>query len=191
MRTSRRCLTLLTGSAGAGLVALTVTGGAHAAPDTTTAHAALSPAPQTLRLDGIGPLKLSMTRTAAVKTGWLSGRGTGCPLGGTPLPITYRLRGHAAPKGVTGTAQFEHGKLTVLTFSAGVRTTAGITVGASTTSQMVSAYKAKGFKAKASFSGTFGGTFVDVTKSGGAVIGAFAEKKVISELALPGVPVCE
>ncbi|MCW3039717.1 MAG: hypothetical protein JWM31_1622, partial [Solirubrobacterales bacterium] len=148
-------------------------------------------APQTLRLDGIGPLKLGMTRTAAVRTGWLSGRGTGCPLGGPPLPITYRLRGRAAPAGVTGTAQFEGGRLRVLSFSAGVRTAAGVTVGVTTPTQMVARYRARGFAAKASFSSTFQGTFVDVTRRGASVIGAFAEGKRVTSLALPAVPVCD
>ena len=54
-----------------------------------------SRAPTTLRLDGVGPLKLGMRVTAARQTGWLAGRRTGCPLGGPPLPVTYRLSGRA------------------------------------------------------------------------------------------------
>ncbi len=145
----------------------------------------------TLRLDGIGPLKLGMTRAAAVKTGWLSHRGTGCELGGPPLPITYRLRGAAAPKGLSGVAEFNGGKLTSLDFRKGVRTAAGVVVGTTTAAQMVSRYKARGFTAKATFSSLFGGTFVDVKKNGARVIGGFATGKVVTDLAIPGIQTCE
>jgi hypothetical protein len=145
----------------------------------------------TLRLDGIGPLKLGMSRTAAVKTGWLSNRGTGCELAGPPLPIAYQLKGAAAPKGLTGSAEFNGGKLTSLSFRKGVRTAAGVVVGTTTTAQMVSRYKAKGYKAKATFSSLFGGTFVDVTKNGKHVIGGFAPGKVVRDLAIPDIGTCE
>ncbi len=48
--------------------------------------------PTLLRLDGNGPLKLGLDRAAAVCTGWLTHRSSGCPLGGTP-PVTYGLSG--------------------------------------------------------------------------------------------------
>ena len=78
-----------------------------------------------VQLDGIGPLKLGMRVTAARQTGWLSERRTGCPLGGPPLPVTYRLSGRRAPAGVRGVAEFDRGRLTGLSFTRGVRTTAG------------------------------------------------------------------
>jgi hypothetical protein len=58
-----------------------------------------------LRLDGIGPLKLGMTRAAALKTGWLADRAPGCELA-SPRPITYRFTGPKAPGGLRGSAQF-------------------------------------------------------------------------------------
>ncbi|MCW3017569.1 MAG: hypothetical protein JWO02_4661 [Solirubrobacterales bacterium] len=145
----------------------------------------------TLRLDGIGPLKLGMSRAAAVKTGWLSNRGTGCPLGGPPLPISYRLKGAAAPKGVSGSAEFNGGKLTDLSFTKGVRTATGVVLGTTTTAQMVSMYRNAGYKAKSAYSDVFGGTFVDVSKASRRVIGGFGPGKIVTTLAIPGVSVCD
>ena len=161
-----------------------------------TALAAAAPAGAAttrLRLDGIGPLKLGMTRAAAVATGWLAHRGTGCPLGGTPLPITYRFSGPGAPSGLHGTAEFDGGRLRNLSFSGGVRTATGVTVGRTTTARMVARYRSAGFAASAAFVSTFGGTFVRVRRRpGGAdVIGGFARRRTVTTLAIPVVPVCE
>jgi hypothetical protein len=57
-----------------------------------------------LSFTGIGPLKLGMKLQAATGTGWLAHRGTGCPLGGKPYPITYTFTGRKAPHGIKGTA---------------------------------------------------------------------------------------
>jgi hypothetical protein len=171
----------------AAAVALVAPGGPASAATAPATAASVT----TLRLDGIGPLKLGMTRTAAVRTGWLSNRGTGCELAGPPLAITYRLDGAAAPAGLAGSAEFNGGKLTSLSFVKGVRTAAGVVVGTTTTAQMVSRYRAKGYRAKATFSPTFGATFVDVTKNGRHVIGGFATGKVVTDLAIPRIQVCE
>lgn len=145
----------------------------------------------TLRLDGIGPLRLGMTSTAATATGWLAHRGRGCPLGATP-PITYRVDGRRAPKGVRGSIEFADGHLTDMSFTAGVRTVAGVTVGSTTPSRMVARYRALGgFRASSSYVDTFGGTFVRVRRGGDDVLGAFADGPRISILAIPAVPVCE
>src|SRR4051794_32653470 len=92
----------------------------------------------TLRLGGIGPLELGMKRSAALATGWLGNRGTGCELGGDPLPITYRFTGPSAPRGLVGTAEFRRHRLRNLAFSRGVRTGRGVRVRVTTTSRMVS-----------------------------------------------------
>src|SRR5204863_1747575 len=55
-----------------------------------------------VRLDGIGQLKLGMSRMAALDTGWLGARSTGCTLGGKPYPIDYTLTGAKAPAGIKG-----------------------------------------------------------------------------------------
>ncbi|WP_354701960.1 hypothetical protein DSM112329_02305 [Paraconexibacter sp. AEG42_29] len=174
-------------AAGAGAGAL----GLAAAPAGGAQARAAGSAPTVLRLDGIGPLKLGMSRAAAVKTGWLSGRGTGCPLGGTPLPVTYALDGKGAPAPISGTAQFDGGKLTILTFSKGVRTGNGTAPGRTTTTQMAARYRTAGFKVRAERSELFGGTFVQASRGDVPVIGGFARGKVVQELALPSVPVCE
>jgi hypothetical protein len=154
------------------------------------ATAAGGPATTVLRLDGIGPLHLGMSRTAALGTGWLAGRGSGCPLGGTP-PITYRFTGPKAPKAIRGSAEFENGRLTTLSFTRGVRTSTGVSVGRTTTARMVARYRAAGFTASARFDGTFQGTFVRVRRHGRDVVGGFGEGRVVSIVAIPAVAVCE
>jgi hypothetical protein len=152
---------------------------------------AIGATPATLRLNGIGPLKLGMTRAAAVTTGWLADQGTGCELGGKPFPITYGLSRASAPNGIRGTAQFMHGRLQVISFSRGVRTSTGVSVGHTKTSKMVSAYRQAGFSASAKFDSTFGGTFVTVTRHGKDVISGFAKRGVVIELGIPFIPVCD
>lgn len=154
------------------------------------ANAAGGPATTVLRLDGIGPLRLGMTRTEAVATGWLAGRRSGCPLSGTP-PITYRFTGPKAPKAIKGSADFENGRLTTLSFTRGVRTSTGVTVARTTTARMVARYRAAGFTASARFDRTFQGTFVRVRRNGRDVVGGFGEGRVVSIVAIPAVPVCE
>jgi hypothetical protein len=154
------------------------------------ANAAGGPATTVLRLDGIGPLQLGMTRTAAVATGWLAGRSSGCPLGGTP-PITYRFTGAKAPNPIRGSAEFADGRLTTLSFTRGVRTSTGVIVGRTTTARMVTRYRAAGFTASARFDRTFQGTFVRVRRHGRDVVGGFGEGSVVTIVALPAVPVCE
>lgn len=153
--------------------------------------AAEAAAPTTLRLNGVGPLKLGMRVTAARQTGWLADRRPGCELGGPPLPVTYRLTGRRAPGGIRGVAQFDRGRLTVLSFTRGVRTTAGVTVGRTTSARMVARYRALGLTATARFDTTFQGTFTSVRRSGRQVLGGFGEGAVVSLLAIPAVPLCE
>lgn len=152
--------------------------------------AAASASPR-LRGDGIGPLKLGMTRTAAVATGWLAHKGLGCELAGPNRPIVYTLNGPRAPRGVRGTAEFEQSRLRNLSFTKGVHTRAGVVVGKTTTSKMVKAYRAFGFAASARFESVFDGTFVFVKRRGHFLIGGFAAHRVVTTLAIPVVPVCE
>ncbi|WP_026910652.1 hypothetical protein [Patulibacter minatonensis] len=183
MRSARRLV------ATASTAAIAVAGWAVVSPAGPAGAAAT---PTTLGTTAVGPLKLGMSRSAAVKTGWLSNRGTGCPLGGKPYPITYALKGSKAPSGLRGTVEFVGGKLNVMTFTKGVRTTTGVTVG-TTTSAMVAKSKAAGFKAKLEPSETFGGTFVHVTKGGDDVLAGFAEGsgKRVGQLGIPTIPVCD
>lgn len=150
-----------------------------------------------LRLHGIGPLRIGMTRAAAVATGWLAKPHKGCSLGGPPLPVDYRLAGPKAPEGVRGTAEFMHGRLRDLAFSAGVRTSTRVTVGHTTVGQMVHRYRRAGYVASSQFADTFGGRFVTVRHHGSRreVLSAFANGRstdhAIVTLAVPSVPVCE
>lgn len=143
-----------------------------------------------LGMQHVGPLHLGMTRTAALSTGWLAHRGRGCELG-SPVPVTYRIDGRRAPDGVRGVAEFDGGRLANLSFSAGVRTTAGVRIGVTTPARMASRYRKAGLSAHAEYIDTFGGTFVNVRKGGSPVIGAFAMGPLITMLAIPIVPVCE
>jgi hypothetical protein len=146
-----------------------------------------------LRLDGIGPLHLGMTRADAVETGWLAHRTTGCPLGGLPLPVLYRFTGPSAPSGIDGSAEFDRGVLRGLSFNGGVRTRVGVVAGQTTTADMVSRYRNAGFRAAARFESTFQGTFVTVRRRahGRQVLGGFAVHGVVRTLGIPFVPVCE
>ena len=144
-----------------------------------------------LRLDGIGPLRLGMTRQAALSSGWLAHRAPGCELAGTPRPITYRLTGAKAPLGIAGTAEFDHNRLQTLSFTRGVRTAQGVEVGHTTAKQMVARYRTAGFGASARFDTTFQATFVTIRRNGKQVIGGLAERGPLSILGIPYVPVCE
>lgn len=163
--------------------AVAVTGSPAAAAPTTVLHA-----------DGIGPLHLQMKRSEALATGWLAGRSTGCPLGGPPLPITYRLTGAQAPDGVLATAEFAAHRLTTLSFTRGVRTSLGVSVGHTTAARMVARYRKAGFIASARYDDTFRGTFVAVKRGGRQVLGGFADGRhgsPVTILGIPFVPVCE
>lgn len=142
-----------------------------------------------LRLDGVGPLRLGMSRAAAVESGWLSNRARGCELR-RPVPITYRLAGAKAPSGLRGTAEFNGGKLTGLSFTRGVRTATGVTVG-TTTARLVAAYRQAGFQASSEYVDTFQGTFGTVKRDGRDVLGSFAEGSRTTMLAIPRLSVCE
>jgi hypothetical protein len=168
------------------LVLAAMTVGALGVPVTIAGGASTT----VVRLDGIGPLHLGMTRSAALATGWLAERRPGCPLGGAP-PITYRLTGPKAPGAIRGSAEFENHRLSTLSFTRGVRTSTGVTVGRTTTARMVARYRAAGFTASARFESTFQGTFVRVTRHGRDVVGGFGEGSVVTIIAIPTVPVCE
>lgn len=147
-----------------------------------------------LRLDGVGPLRLGMGRPAALDTGWLSGRRTGCPLGGRPQPIDYALDGRSAPAALRGTAEFRGGRLTSVTVTGGARTATGVVPGTTTWPSMVRRYRRAGFRVSARYATTFGGTFVDVRRrrGGATVLGGFAEKgRPVSVLGIPFVPTCD
>jgi hypothetical protein len=146
-----------------------------------------------LRLDGIGPVELGMSRLAALDTGWLGDRDTGCPLGGRPFPITYRFTGPRAPAGIEGSAEFRQGTLAVMSFERGVRTRNGVVPGTTSVAGMLRRYRRSGFRASARYVSTFQGTFVTVRRQGGAqVIGGFAPaNRPVQLVGIPFVPVCE
>ena len=148
-------------------------------------------APLRLRLDGVGPLKLGMSRASALATGWLANRQPGCELAGPPRPRTYDLTGRAAPRRVRGSAEFRSGRLISLSFTRGVRTAVGVTVGTTSAAGMVGRYRAAGFGATARFDPVFGGRFVSVRRAGRQVLGGFARGGAVRTLGVPFVPVCE
>jgi hypothetical protein len=144
-----------------------------------------------LRLDGIGPLKLGMTRTAAVATGWLAHGGSGCPLGGKPYPVTFKLDGPHAPRRLRGSVEFVGGKLHDISITAGARTATGVVPGTTTVARMLSAYRRAGYSASSRYDSTFSGTFVTVTRRGRTVLEGFASGRVVGTLAIPALATCE
>jgi len=144
----------------------------------------------TLRLDGIGPLRLGMLRPAAVATGWLTGKGKGCPLA-SPVPVTYRLGGRRAPGALRGSVEFVNGRLRSITVTRGARTAAGVRVGVTSPAGMARLYRRSGKRVRVQYSAMFGGTFVDVLGQDGQVLGAFGQKGRIVQLAIPAIAVCE
>jgi hypothetical protein len=171
-----------------GAIVLLAGGSALAAGSAWADGAGSSPV---LRLDGIGPLRLGMTRAEGVATGWLSDPGPGCELGGPPLPVVYKLKGPKAPAGIVGTVEFDKGTLRVLAFSAGVRTTFGVALPGGTVNDLVKRARAAGLSATSTYDQTFAGRFVTVNRGGQQVLGAFATKSAIDTIAVPYVPVCE
>lgn len=194
-RSMTRRITLLAAAAAVAAGAAGVVAGANASGATTATTVAAQSIP-TIRLDGIGPLRLGMTRAAGLRTGWLANRGRGCELGGPPIPITYRLSGPRAPAGVRAIAEFDSGRLENIAFTRGVRTATGVVVGSTTARGMVNRYRAAGFAARAQFVDIFQGTFVTVRRRGRQVIAGFARgrtsaRRPISTLGIPFVPTCE
>lgn len=155
------------------------------------AATAAAPSPRVLRTDGIGPLKLGMKRADALATGWLKDRRPGCKLGGAPYPITYRIAGTGVPSDIRGTAEFQSGRLRNLSFTRGVHTSLGVTVGRTTTARMADRYRKAGYSVMAQFDETFQGTFVNVSRNGKRVIGGFGEGAVVAQLGLPHILTCE
>jgi hypothetical protein len=154
-----------------------------------TATAGASAATPLLRLDGVGPVKLGMTRAAAVSTGWLAHKTLGCELA-SPRPVVFQFDGPKAPAGLKGSASFAGGKLTNISFREGVRTRLGIRPGVSTTTAMVRAYRRAGFHVTNVFDTTFQARFVNATR-GGRSIAAVAGSSVIDNISVPRVEVCE
>lgn len=148
--------------------------------------------PALLRLDGVGPLKLGMTRTAALDTSWLAHRGRGCRFG-APVPITYRVDGPQAPARVRGRVEFVRGRLVRMDFFRGVRTALGVAVGRTSVAEMFRRYRGLGFSVSSVFAPRFKETFVSVRRKGTGedVIGGYASEKVVELLSIPRVSRCD
>jgi hypothetical protein len=154
------------------------------------ATAAGGPSTTVVRLDGIGPLHLGMTRTAALATGGWRSAAPGARWGArrrspTASRARRRLGRSGAPRSSTG------GRLSTLSFTRGVRTSTGVTVARTTAARMVARYRAAGFTASARYESTFQGTFVRVRRHGRDVVGGFADGSVVTIVAIPAVAVCE
>ena len=149
-----------------------------------------SAATTTLRQDGIGPLTLGMTRTAALKTGWLSDRVAGCPLV-LPRPVTYSLRGPKAPSGLRGTAEFSSGVLTNVSVTRGAQTALGIRPHHNSALGMVRTYRRAGYTATAEFAPDFGVTFVRIMRGGANRFGAVQTGATLDQISIPSTATCE
>ncbi len=164
----------------AGVLAATIAG---AAP------AGAASAPTRVRLDGVGPITLGMTRADAAKTGWLSNPHRNCPDKGT-VANGYELHGAKAPGGLGASVAFAGGTLRAISLEKGARTQTGVTVGVSTLTRMASAYRAAGYQVKAKRYPTVGGTYVTVRRKGIIVVQGFGTGKLVQTLGLPFIPVC-
>jgi hypothetical protein len=78
-----------------------------------------------------------------------------------------------------------------VSFTRGVRTSAGVVVGKTRIVRMWQRYRALGFTATGRWDETCQCTFVTVKRHGHAVIGGFAHGPTVSVIALPSVPVCD
>lgn len=163
--------------------------GAAATVVALTATAAGNAATPLMRLNGTGPVKLGMTRAAAVSTGWLAHKTLGCELA-SPRPVVFQFNGPKAPAGLKGSASFVGGRLVNISFRSGVRTRLGIRPGVSTTGAMVRAYRQGGFRVTNVFDPVFQARFVTATR-GGRSIAAVASSAVIDTIAVPRIEVCE
>lgn len=145
--------------------------------------------PPRLRLNGIGPLTLGMTRPAAVATGWLANPGPGCELSG-PNRKVYDFTGPQAPAGLVGSASFTDGKLVNINFRKGVQTHVGVRPGVSTRPAMVAAYRQAGFTVRDRFEPVFQTRFI-TAKRGGRSVEATTRAGKVYQLSIPLIEVCD
>lgn len=100
----------------------------------------------TLGLDGIGPLKIGMSESAAENTGWLSDRQVPwCPFASETDP-SYQLEGPEAPAELDGLVIFMEGSLNQIVVRAGAATGEGIGIGTSTLDDLTEAYGTRGYQ---------------------------------------------
>lgn len=142
-----------------------------------------------LRLNGIGPLSLGMSRPTAIATGWLANRSLGCELA-SPRPVVYSLTGPRAPRGIAGSVSFVGEKLVSVSIRRGAQTGLGIAPGRSTVRAMVATYRSHGFRVTNRYEATFQARFVTASRAG-QTIGAVASKSTIDSLGIPHIDVCE
>ncbi len=137
-------------------------------PDPAAAASAKRTAPgTTVRFDGIGGLRLGMTRSKAFATGVLRTASETCFDSPAPRPVTYSSDGPKNAAGARYQAIFRggrNGKLTHLQFVSGVRTELGIRPGVSTAAQMAVTYRRAGYTVRTTFDGAYNSTFVEVRK---------------------------
>ncbi len=176
----RRAASLLTPLAVVSAVAVAAPAGAdRPAPDAIVA-ARRAASPSTLRLDGIGSLRLGMTRSAAYATGVLRSSSQICLDRKSP-PVAYVSDGPRATPGVKVTAYFPSGRnsrLTHLIASSGATTELGIRPGVSTAAQMIARYRRAGYAVKTQWIDDLGLTLVNVSRRGRPVIAGMVNTRL-------------
>lgn len=177
------------------LAAVVVAGPATAdrpAPDAAAA-ARRAPSNTTLRFDGIGAIRLGMTRNAAYKTGLIRSHADTCLDGKKPLPVSYGSDGPKAAPGSRFTSYFRggrNGRLMHIFVTAGVRTELGIRPGVSTASEMMRVYRRAGYTVRARTRPDFAGvTFVDVLRRGRVVMTAVTNGTARAKTPLLGIAI--
>ena len=162
----------------------------RSAPDAAAA-ARRAPSGTTLRLDGIGPLRLGMTRNAAYKTGVIRSHSDTCLDRKKPLPISYGSDGPRVAPGAKFISYFRggrNGRLTHIFASSGVRTQLGIRPGVSTAPEMIRAYRRAGYTVRSRTRRDFAGvTFLDVLSRGRVVMTAVTNGTARSKTPVLGI----
>ncbi len=164
----------------------------RSAPDAAAA-ARRAPSNTTLRFDGIGAIRLGMTRNAAYKTGLIRSHSDTCLDGKKPLPVSYGSDGSRAAPGSRFTSYFKggrNGRLTHILAIAGVRTELGIRPGVSTASEMIKVYRRARYTVRTRTRPDFAGvTFVDVLTRGRVVMTAVTNGTARSKAPLVGIAI--
>lgn len=152
----------------------------------------------TIRFDGIGPLRLGMTRSKAYATGTIRTAAETCFDSPAPRPVNYSSDGPRNAAGARFQAIFRggrNGRLTHLLFVSGVRTELGIRPGVSTAAQMAAAYRRAGYTVSTTFDSSYNSTFVAVRRGRRALMtgmatGRLRAHKPLHSIGIPGNFVC-
>lgn len=160
---------------------------------TVVMTATASAATPRLRLNGIGPLTIGMTKSQALATGWIANQQLGCELA-SPRPRVLDFTGPNAPAGLQGSVSFQRGTLTDITIARGAITRTGVQPGVTTARRMIRAYRDAGFVVTSRFDPVFQARFTTAYRGGKTIVGlslGSSRNRVLRSVSVPFVPLCE